>query len=305
MNPATADQASALRRMAQRRATGEAPPRRGPVIAIASGKGGVGKTTIAVSLAIGLAKRGHKTALLDADLGLANADLVCGLRPTARLTEAVACVARGGRVSADLVRRIAMPGPAGVLVVPGMVGPLAGASPFDARTAVAQTVAVLSNAMGVVVVDHGAGLGETVIEGLRASALPIVVATPDPASLADAYALIKSIHAQGCERVPYLLINRARDAGDAQDAHARVAEVAARFLGLALPMIGHVPEDEAVRRCTRVRRPVALAARRSNAWRHLERVVVRVAEDAFPDAGDAHRPLRSRHGRLARLVRGR
>jgi flagellar biosynthesis protein FlhG len=296
------DQATALRRMAQRRAVGEAPVSRCPVIAIASGKGGVGKTTIAVSMAIGLAKRGKKVALVDADLGLANADLICGLRPAARLTEAVWRVAKGGAVTADLVRRISMPGPAGVLIVPGMVGPLANASGHDARTAVAQTVDLLSRAMDVVVVDHGAGLGASVREGLASATLPIVVATPDPASLADAYALVKSLRSLSNEHIPYLLVNRAKSADEARAAHARVAEVAAKFLGCGLPMLGFIPEDPMVSKCTRVRRPVALAAPKSQASRHLKRVVERLCDEIDSDGSDSDR---GRRGLLARFVRGR
>lgn len=299
------DQAAALRQMAQRRSGAEPPARRAPVIAIASGKGGVGKTTIAVSMGITLARRGLKVALVDADLGLANADLMCGLRPTARLSEAIARVAQGDRVSVDLVRRMSMRGPAGMVVVPGMVGPLRHASSMDARTAVSQTVDLLARAMDVVVVDHGAGLGASVRDGLSRAALPLVVATPDPASLADAYALVKSVRSCASERIPYLLLNRAKDADDARSAHARVAEVAAKFLGCGLPLVGFIPEDPMVQRCSRARRPLAIAAPKSSATRHLNKVVDRLAEEVGPDRSDSDRPVRPRRGLLARLVRDR
>lgn len=299
------DQAAALRRMAQRRSGASSPVARCPVVAIASGKGGVGKTTIAVSLAIGLAHRGMKTALIDADLGLANADLMCGLRPTARLTEAVHRVAQGGQVTVDLVRRISMPGPAGVLVVPGMVGPLAGASSIDARTAVNQTLDVLARAMDVVVVDHGAGLGASVREGLAAAAFPVVVATPDPASLADAYALVKSLRTMPADRLPTLLINRAKDESDAQAAHARVAEVAAKFLSVGLPMLGFIPDDPMVAKCTRVRRPVALASPKCLASKSLDRIAERLSIEICPAHSAHDRTSSGPWQRLARLVRGR
>ena len=288
--PALQDQATALRRIAHREAPSEAPSRRCPVIAIASGKGGVGKTTVAVSIAIGLASRGLKTALVDADLGLANADLICGLRPTARLTEAVVHVSRGGTVTADLVRRICTRGPRGVVFVPGMVGPLGKASMIDARTAVMQTVDVLQRAMDVVVVDHGAGLGASVREGLANSAYPIAMATPDPASLADAYALVKSLRGSS---------------GDAQAAHARIAEGAAKFLAMGLPMIGQVPEDPAVSRCARMRRPLPIGSPKSQAWKHLDRIIARLADEIEPADAHRKRSTRPRGFRLARFMRAR
>ena len=299
------DQATALRRLAESRSPAEAAVKRCPVIAIASGKGGVGKTTLAVSMAIGFARRGLKTALIDADLGLANADVLCGLRPTARLTEAVHRVSEGGRVSVDLLRRISMAGPMGVVLVPGMVGAPPGASGRDARVAVSHTRDLLSRAMDVVVVDHGAGLGQSVREGMRAASVPIVVATPDPASLADAYALVKSLRSiEGCG-VPTMLINRSKDESEAQAAHARVAEVAARFLSVGLPMLGYIPEDPSVSRCSQMRRPMAIAAPKCNASRHLDQIVERLANEFSPPERTGHRAARRPFVRLARLMRGR
>ena len=303
--PAVQDQATALRRIAHREAPTEVPARRCPVIAIASGKGGVGKTTVAVSIAIGLASHGLKTALVDADLGLANADLICGLRPTARLTEAVVHVSRGGSVTADLVRRICTRGPRGVIFVPGMVGPFGKASMIDGRAAVMQTVGVLQRAMDVVVVDHGAGLGASVREGLVHAAHPIVMATPDPASLADAYALVKSLRGSTGSQFPRLLINRTRSEAEAEAAHARIAEVAAKFLAMGLPMIGHVPEDPAVSRCARVRRPVPIAASKSQAWKHLDRIVRRLVDEIEPPDARRGSLARPRGLRLARFMRTR
>ncbi|GIW73684.1 MAG: site-determining protein [Phycisphaerales bacterium] len=302
---AISDQASTLRRLARGLDRRGAPARRCPVLAIASGKGGVGKTTLAAAMAAILARRGLRTALLDADLGLANADVVCGVRPTARLTEAVVRVAQGGRVDVALLRRLCQPGPGGLVLVPGVVGRPVSASGVDACTALSQVQDLLSRSMDVVVVDHGAGLGHSVCQGLASSTVPVVVTTPDPAALADAYALIKALRSVSCDRPPAVLVNRARDAAEAQQAHARIAQVAARFLSVGVPMLGMVPEDPAVQRCTRQGRALVLAAPRSAAVEHLHAVVDRVLAEVAPDRGGSPRRGRRPFGRLARLMRGR
>ncbi|MEO1007070.1 MAG: P-loop NTPase [Planctomycetota bacterium] len=304
MTRATHDQASALRTLASARIAEPSAPMaspRAPVIAIASGKGGVGKTTIGVNLAIALSGQGARVALLDADLGLANADLACGLCPTARLGEAIEVVARGNRVTPELVQRLTLPGPRGIAVVPGVVGPVHGAGMHDVRRAVADTTELLARSSEVVVVDHGAGLHGAIRRALAEATLPIVVATPDPPAIADAYALIKATMAAAgsmdiAKRTPYILVNRARDARDAGRVHARLADVAARFLGIGLPYLGWLPDDPAAERATRARRPVCVAARRSRVARRFRRLAHRVREELTPSYQDGG-------FRLARVVR--
>jgi len=300
-----ADQADRLRLLAGARADGHGGAGAGagggvaPLVAIASGKGGVGKTTLAIAISIGLARAGLRTALLDADLGLANADLACGLSPTCRLSEAIGRVARGERVTPEVVRRMGMQAPGGFVLVPGVVGPPAGATPTDAREAVDQILGLLARAMQAVVVDHGAGIGWSVRRGLAQAAVPIIVTTPEPAAIADAYALLKAVHTAGAARTPWLLVNRARHAEEAHAAHARIAQVAGRFLAAPIPLLGWVPEDDAVARATRARRPLPCAAPRSRAWSAIGEVASRVCSELGGDDAHTRRP-----SLLARLLRG-
>lgn len=167
------------------------------VLTIASGKGGVGKTNLAVNLSIALARAGQRVALVDADMGVANADVLCGLNPRARLDQAI--VAWSGTGPGSEARRtlndLAVDAPGGFRLVPGAV---AHVRSTDADPALRQRfldgLFDLDTTADLIVLDAPAGVGPTVLACVEAADRTMVVATPEPTSIADAYALIKSFH---------------------------------------------------------------------------------------------------------------
>jgi flagellar biosynthesis protein FlhG len=283
--PAAGDQASGLRAMVEAgieagagRPSARVGARRAAVIAIASGKGGVGKTNIAVNLSIALSELGCRATLVDADPGMANADVLCGLSPAKRLEAVVG----GGQRT---MRQIAVDAPGGFRLVPGAVGVARMAElPREDRASLLAGLADLERDSDAVVLDTGAGLGPSVLSLVNVADLCIVVATPEPPSIADAYALIKCVLAQqeaerlsdraqrGVAPAPpalAMVVNQAADAKEAAAVHARIAAVCARFLSYPLPMLGSVTQDPRLTAAVRQRRPVLLGAPRTPASRDI------------------------------------
>lgn len=270
------DQASRLRGLMQQPPA--APPRSDPipprremiaaarsarVIAIASGKGGVGKTNISVNLAIALAQRGLRVTLLDADLGTANADLLCGVVPHARLDHVLAPAGLGIQDGARRsIRDIAMKCPGGFDLIPGSAGVarMADLSPGERRWLLSALVELAAHT-DVLLIDAAAGIGPDVTSVLTAADLSLIVTTPEPTALADAYALIKCLastdHCAGGERSSLaLVVNQARSPVEAFATHARLAQVCDRFLATAVPMLGFVAHDLRVGEAVRAQLPL-------------------------------------------------
>lgn len=277
------DQASRLRELvdaldrgrAKSRATRPAAPTRlraAPIIAIASGKGGVGKTMTAVNLAVALAARGCRISLLDADLGLANADVQCGLTPAVRLD---AVLERGGSLA-----EIALDAPGGFRLVPGSVGIGCVDELSDtARATLVDRLIELERTSDAVLIDTSAGLHDHVTGFVRAADLGVIVMTPEPTSMTDAYALIKVLltgggggaEVAGGRAMPRLgiVVNQAISAADAAGAHARINAVCRRFLETELPMLGWVRRDLRIGDSVRARRPILLSNPRSRVAKDL------------------------------------
>lgn len=256
------------------------------IVAVASGKGGVGKSNVAVNVAIALSAPPHRlrVTLLDADLGTANADVLCGLMPRARLEE----VAAGVRS----MREIAVEAPGGFRLVPGSAGIARMADlPAVHRERLVGAVAELEADADVVIVDTAAGVGAAVTSFLRLADMGVVVTTPEPPAIADAYALIKCVAGRrgaggGGETATAtagsgglaLVVNQVADAAEAAAVHARIAGVCARFLGLGLPMLGHVAHDLRVVAAVRQRRPLLVVDPRAPASRDVRAVAGAVAQ---------------------------
>ncbi|MCZ7632630.1 MAG: AAA family ATPase [Phycisphaerales bacterium] len=246
-----------------------------PIIAIGSGKGGVGKTNLAVNLCIALARSGRRATLLDADLGMANADVLCGLSPHRRLDALLVAHDAPAHLS---MRDVAVDAPGGFLLVPGAVG-VARVADLDARrrTALVAGLAELESVSDLVVIDTGAGIGRDVTTFMLAASLAIVVATPEPTSIADAYGLIKCLHLLTRERgstLPRLglVVNQARSEPEASAVHARLSSCAGRFLGVDVPFFGWIAQDSRVSASVRNRLPHSIRWPRARASRDVRRL---------------------------------
>jgi flagellar biosynthesis protein FlhG len=232
---------------------------RGPVrrplriIAVASGKGGVGKTNVTANLAVALARRGERVCVLDADLGLANLDVLFGLSPAASLLHVV----RGERRLAEVV----VDGPAGVRVIPAASGfEELTVLPPAARLRLLDEVDQLEGSVDVLLVDTAAGISPNVLYFTAAAAEVLIVITPEPTALTDAYALVKVLAARYGRREFLVTVNMAAGPADGEAAFARLARVAERFLRVRLEFQGSVPWDDAVPRAIRRQQPVVVAS---------------------------------------------
>ncbi len=207
------------------------------VIAVASGKGGVGKTNVSINLACQMARRGKRVLLMDADLGLANVDILLGLRPTLNLSHVMA-----GECT---LQDVLVPGPFGISVIPAASGikRMAEMSPAQ-HASLVQSFGSLEDPYDVLVVDTAAGISDSVISFSRASQHVLVVVTEEPTSLADAYGLIKVLNRDAGITRFKVVCNMVSSDAKARKVFERLCAVAERFLDVHLAFAGAIPRDE-------------------------------------------------------------
>jgi flagellar biosynthesis protein FlhG len=238
------------------------PPPAVRVIAIASGKGGVGKTSLTANLAVALAARGTRVWVLDADLGLANLDLVLGVRATHTLES----VLLGERRLAEVVTE----GPAGVRLLPAARGvtELTALTPTQ-QLQVLDEIDALEGQVDVLLIDVAAGLSSNVLYFAAAAGETLVVTTPEPTAIADAYALVKVLATRWGRTTFPVVVNMAATPLDADAAFGRLAGVAREFLAVRLELAGWIPTDDAVPRAVRSQTPLVTSAPGSPAARAI------------------------------------
>ncbi len=244
----TLDQAAGLRRIAT--------PRPVRVITVASGKGGVGKTNVTVNLGLSLTAQGKEVLLLDADLGLANVDVMLGLHTNYDLSH----VLKGERTLEEVI----CTGPQGMRIVPASSGLQNMAELSTAEHAgIINAFSELSVTPDVLLIDTAAGISDNVVTFSRAAQEVIVVVCDEPASITDAYALIKLLNREyGIYRFR-VLTNRVQSVQDGRALYNKILKVTDRYLDVALDFMGVVPEDEYLRKAVQKQRAVVDAYPRS------------------------------------------
>jgi flagellar biosynthesis protein FlhG len=219
------------------------------VIAVTGGKGGVGKTSVSVNLATGLAACGRRVVLLDGDLGLANVDVLLGLSPRYTLAH----VLSGERTLDEIL----VTAKQGFKIVPAASG-AADLASLDgaAHLGLVQAFSALATRLDVLIIDTAAGIAPGVLQFSQAAQHVLVVVTDEPASLTDAYALIKVLSRDHGVTRFRVVANMSRAAGEGETLFKKLEKVTGRFLDVLLEYAGDVPDDEHMRRAIKVQRPV-------------------------------------------------
>ena len=230
------DQASGLRKINQSKMI--------KVIAVTGGKGGVGKTNVSLNLAANLAQQGKRTLILDADLGLANVDVMLGLRVQKNLSHVLS-----GECELD---DIIVEGPLGISIIPATSGSQSMVELDPAQHAgLIRAFSEMRHEFDILIVDTAAGISDMVVSFARASQDVIAVVCDEPASITDAYALIKLLSREhGVFRVK-IVANMVRNMREGQELFAKLSRVTDRFLDVALELVATIPFDENVRRSVR------------------------------------------------------
>jgi len=223
------------------------------VLAVTSGKGGVGKTNVTVNLAVHLARKGHRVLVLDGDMGLGNVDVMVGLTPARTLADVFA----GTHTLEEVLAR----GPEGIDIVPAGSG-VARLTELgeEGQLRLLAEVSSLPTPPDYLLLDTGAGIGANVRFLAGCAQEILVVTVPEPTAITDAYALMKVVSRQCGERRFRLVVNLASGRKEALDVFRRVALAADRFLGVAVDLAGFVPRDAAVGRAVRDQSGVASRA---------------------------------------------
>jgi len=244
---------------------------RGPItLAVTSGKGGVGKTSVVVNVAVALARLRNRVAVVDADFGLGNVDVLLGLTPPVHLGH----VLTGERALRDVV----VEGPQGVRIVPAGSGiqELTALTPRQWSRLVTG-LADLETEMDFVLIDTGAGISSNVIDVLGCAPRVLVVTSLEPAAVVDAYALIKVLTAAGRDKEIGVLVNGTTQAEEAEVVFTQLDVAAGTFLGRRLTSFGFVPHDPAVRAAVLGQSAVVESAPSAPASRAFRQLATRLA----------------------------
>lgn len=252
------------------------------VMSVTSGKGGVGKTNIVGNLAVSFQRKGKKVLVFDADLGLANIDIIFGINPE----DNIDTVIRGEKKLSDII----VEGPEGVSVIPASSGIEDMANLTEGQKLNLLTeFDDLNHRFDIMLVDTGAGISSNVIYFNMAAQKRLVVVTPEPTSITDAYALLKVMFNQHGTKEFSILMNMVADEKEAKTVFRKLSQAADRFLvGVCLDYAGFILHDDYVKQAVIKRQPVVCAYPRARASQCLDTLADHLLNQAGSGAGDGN-----------------
>lgn len=266
------DQAQNLRNIIKSERTVQTLSR---VITVTSGKGGVGKSSLTVNLAISLSRTGKRVVILDADFGLANVEVMLGIRPKYSLFDLMF----NGKSILDIVTK----GPEGI----GFISAGSGIREIanltkDQFTNLSRHLVELDKNYDIIIIDTGAGISEGVMEFIVASAEVLLVVTPEPTSITDAYALIKTL-GQNPEFTKEhcnikLVTNRVKSEDMGQELFNKLRLVIDKFLSISLEHMGSIPDDAYMGRAVMKQQPLSIAFPNSYAAKAIEKIAIKLVQ---------------------------
>lgn len=288
------DQAEQLRKMVQQSETRPAAR----VLTVTSGKGGVGKSSISINLAIWLARAGKRVVIFDADFGLANIEVMLGIRPQYNLAD---LMFRGKEL-----KDIITPGPENVNFISGGSGiqELARMN-RDQVLYLTRKLVELDGLADFIIIDTGAGIADNVLEFVAASEEVLLVATPEPTSITDAYALLKALNrkadfSQGNTAIK-MIANRVKNPEDGKNLYENMNTVVGKFLNLSLQYMGAVPQDDQISKAVMKQKPISLI----NPSAPSAQAIQQLANQLLPADGTEKRKSKGISQLFSSLIRNR
>lgn len=248
------------------------------VYAVTSGKGGVGKTNVLLNLALAVALRNKRVAVLDADLGFANIDVLLGIAPRFSLYEVLQ--------REKSLKEVMVEGPCGLKVIPGGsgIGEVVSLTGYRQRQLL-EELKSLEREVEYLFVDTSAGLSRLTLALLLAADEVILVLNPEPPSLTDAYAVVKVFSHFRPQKEVLVVVNRAKGPREADQTFEKLATAARRFLAARLKYVGFVPDDPLVSQAVKRQQPFLLSSPHAAASRSLREIAASILLEGEPPQG--------------------
>lgn len=265
------------------------------VITVTSGKGGVGKTNITVNLAIALSEMGKRVTILDADFGLANIDVILGIIPKHTLVDVI---------SSDMnILEVLSEGPRNIRFVSGGSG-VEELIKLD-RTQLEKflsNISILDRLSDVILIDTGAGLSDSVMSFIMAADEVLLVTTPEPTSITDAYALIKMVSNRDKDKKIKVVVNRAENENEANEILKKLSIVTDKFLELKLEPLGYIQNDEMVIKAVKMQQPFTISYPKCQASKHIKEIGCKIINNKCDKFNAENTGIKSFIQRLVNLL---